>query len=80
MNQELLHYFPDLGMSTPYVLNARCLPHLHELKPAHVSSYSLMLNGAVPLAATVCVCTHAPLDFVADTSAVEETSGELELF
>jgi hypothetical protein len=80
MNQELLHYFPDLGMSTPYVLNARCLPHLHELKPALVSSYSLIFNGAVPLAATVCVCTHAPLDFVADTSAVEETSGELELF
>jgi hypothetical protein len=56
------------------------LPHLHELKPALVSSYSVVLNGAVRLAATVCVCTHAPLDFVADTSAVEETSGELELF
>lgn len=80
MNQELLRYFPDLGMSTPYVLGARCLPHLRELKPALVSSYSVVLNGAVRLAATVCVCTHAPLDFVADTSAVEETSGELELF
>ncbi|KAA1011757.1 hypothetical protein FVF58_14800 [Paraburkholderia panacisoli] len=80
MNQELLRYFPDLGMSTPYVLNARCLPHLHELKPALVSSYSVVLNGAVRLAATVCVCTHAPLDFVADTSAVEEASGELEMF
>ncbi|MFL9965723.1 hypothetical protein PQR02_32820 [Paraburkholderia sediminicola] len=80
MNQELLRYFPDLGMSTPYVLNAGCLPHLHELKPALVSSYSVVLNGAVRLGATVCVCTHAPLDFVADTSAVEEASGELELF
>ena len=80
MNQELLRYFPDLGMSTPYVLNARCLPHLHELKPALLSSYSITLDGSVRLAATVCVCAHAPLDFVADTSAVEETSGELELF
>jgi hypothetical protein len=80
MNQELLRYFPDLGMSTPYVLNARCLPHLHELKPALLSSYSVVLNGDVRLAATVCVCAHAPLDFVADTSAIEETSGELELF
>lgn len=80
MNQELLRYFPDLGMSTPYVLNARCLPHLHELKPALLSSYSVVLNGDTRLAATVCVCAHAPLDFVADTSAVEETSGELELF
>ncbi|MFM0718637.1 hypothetical protein PQQ73_20110 [Paraburkholderia strydomiana] len=80
MNQELLRYFPDLGMSTPYVLNAHCLPHLHELKPALLSSYSVVLNGDVRLAATVCVCAHAPLDFVADTSAIEETSGELELF
>jgi hypothetical protein len=80
MNQELLRYFPDLGMSTPYVLNARCLPYLHELKPALLSSYSITLGDSVRLAATVCVCAHAPLDFVADTSAVEETSGELELF
>ena len=80
MNQELLRYFPDLGMSTPYVLNARCLPHLNELKPALLSSYSVTLNGSVRLAATVCVCAHAPIDFIADTSAVEETSGELELF
>ncbi|WP_454874476.1 hypothetical protein [Paraburkholderia xenovorans] len=80
MNQELLRYFPDLGMSTPYVLNARCLPHLHELKPGLLSSYSVTLNGTVRLAATVCVCADAPLDFVADTSALEETGGELELF
>ena len=33
MNQELLRYFPDLGMSTPYVLSARCLGHLPALKP-----------------------------------------------
>jgi hypothetical protein len=80
MNQELLRSFPDLGMSTPYVLDARCLPHLRELKPALVSSYSVVIDGAVRLAATVCVCTHAPLDIIADTSAVEEASGELELF
>jgi hypothetical protein len=80
MNQALLRYFPDLGMSTPYVLNARCLPHLHELKPGLLSSYSVTLNGTVRLAATVCVCAHAPIDFIADTGALEETSGELELF
>lgn len=80
MNQELLRYFPDLGMSTPYVLNARCLPHLHALKPALLSSCSITLDSNVRLAATVCVCAHAPLDFVADTSDVEDTSGELELF
>jgi hypothetical protein len=80
MNQELLRSFADLGMSTPYVLNAKCLPHLHELKPGLLSSYSVTLNGDVRLTATVCVCADAPIDFVADTSAIEETSGELELF
>ncbi|MGF6775216.1 hypothetical protein [Paraburkholderia sp. GAS334] len=80
MNQELLHYFPDLGMSTPYVLSARCLPHLEELKPGYLSSFAVTINGAVQLGATVCVCAHAPLDFIADVAAAEETSGELELF
>ena len=80
MNQALLHAFPDLGMSTPYVLDAQCLPHLRALKPGMLSSYSVTLNGSVQLAATVCVCANAPLDFIADVNAVEETSGELELF
>lgn len=80
MNQELLRDFPDLGMSTPYVLSARCLSHLQELKPALLASYSITIDGSVGLDATVCVCAYAPIDFVADTSTVEETSGELELF
>ena len=80
VNQDLLRYFQDLGMSTPYVLSARCLPHLEGLEPDYLSSYAITINGAVRLAATVCVCAHAPIDFVADMTAVEETSGELELF
>ena len=80
MNQELLQYFPDLGMSTPYVLSARCVPHLQELKPDYLSSYAITINQSVQIAATVCVCAHQPIDFVADVSAIEESCGELELF
>ena len=80
MNQELLSYFPDLGMSTPYVLSARCLPHLEELRPDYLSSYGITIRESVQLAVTICVCANAPIDFVADISAVEESSGELELF
>lgn len=80
VNQDLLRYFPDLGMSTPYVLSAHCLSHLEQLKPDYLSSYAITINGSVQLAATVCVCAHAPIDFVADMTAVEESSGELELF
>ena len=80
MNQDLLRYFPDLGMSTPYVLSARCLDHLEQLKPDYLTSYAMTINESVHLAATVCVCAHAQIDFVADVSAAEERSGELELF
>ena len=80
MNQELLNYFPDLGMSTPYVLSARCLPHLDELKPGYLASFAVTINGSVRFGATICVCADAPLDFIAEVNAVEETSGELELF
>jgi hypothetical protein len=80
MNHELLHYFPDLGMSTPYVLSARCLPHLEELKPDYLASYAITISESVRLAATVCVCADAPIDFTADVSNAEESTGELELF
>lgn len=80
VNQELLQYFPDLGMSTPYVLSARCVPYLETLKPGLLQTYSVTINDAVSLGATLCMCAHAPIDFTAETAVVEDTSGELELF
>jgi len=80
INQELLGYFPDLGMSTPYVLSARCVPHLMQLKPNHLASWDITLDGSVSLAATLCVCAHAPLDFNADVSVTQDSGGELEMF
>lgn len=80
VNQELIEYFPDLGMSTPYVLNARCMSYVEALKPDLLESYAVTINGTVSLGATICVCAHAPLDFVAEVSEVEDTGGELELF
>jgi hypothetical protein len=83
MNHQLVEYFPDLGMSTPYVLSGQCVPYLGQLKPDLLASYRVTVNGAVTLGATVCVCADAPLDFVAtvaDVSEVAESVGELELF
>jgi hypothetical protein len=80
VNQALLEYFPDLGMSTPYVLSARCVSYLEALKPDLVETYSVTINDSVALGATLCMCAHAPIDFVGGTSVVEDTSGELELF
>lgn len=81
MNQQLLEHFPDLGMSTPYALGSQCLPYLRELKPDHVKSYALTIDGTVRLGATLCICTRSPLDFVVAQSAeMHESAGELELF
>jgi hypothetical protein len=80
MNQQLVGHFPDLGMSTPYTLGGQCMAYLAELKPDHVARYDVSINGAVQIGATLCVCTRAPLDFVAQESAAEDTGGELELF
>lgn len=80
VNQELLQVFPDLGMSTPYMVSARCLPYLDALKPGYMAAYTVTINDAVRVAATVCVCTHAPLNFVADVRDEVESSGALELF
>lgn len=80
VNQELIQHFPDLGMSTPYVLSARCMPYMEALKPEFLASYAVSINDTVSLGATICMCAHAPIDFVAEAGVVEETSGELELF
>jgi hypothetical protein len=80
INQALQNHFPDLGMSTPYVLDARCVPHLSELDPAYLAAYEIQLGEAVRMGATICVCANAAIDFVADIAAAEESSGELELF
>jgi hypothetical protein len=83
MNHQLVEYFPDLGMSTPYVLSGHCVSYLGQLKPDFIASYRVTVNGAVQLGATVCVCADAPLDFVAtvaEVADVAESVGELELF
>lgn len=80
MNQSLVEYFPDLGMSTPYVLTNGSLAHWRELRPQHAAFYAMTIGATVNLAATVCVCANVPIDFVADGAMAEETSGELELF
>ncbi|WP_206997762.1 hypothetical protein [Trinickia mobilis] len=80
MNQQLVEYFPDLGMSTPYLLSSGCVPYLDQLKPDHVSSYRVMIGDSVRLGATLCLCADAPLDFAAKVSDTTESVGELELF
>jgi hypothetical protein len=80
MNQQLVAHFPDLGMSTPYELNSRCVDYIGELKPNHVWAYDVLVGGVARLGVTLCVCTKAPLDFRVDVVEETQSEGELELF
>lgn len=80
INQQLVEYFPDLGMSTPYQLNGACVPYLTELKPEYLAAFRVTIGANVQIGATLCVCASAPVDFVAHAAEVEESGGELELF
>ncbi|RQS98424.1 hypothetical protein [Burkholderia contaminans] len=80
INQALTASFPDLGMSTPYLLSGASIDFMHALSPDYVAAYDLTLDGDVRVGATLCVCANAPVDFHVPESAVMETGGELELF
>ncbi|WP_322088757.1 hypothetical protein [Burkholderia sp. BCC1999] len=80
INQALIAPFPDLGMSTPYLLSGASIDYLPALAPDHVAAYDLTLDGDVRVGATLCVCANAPVDFHLPEAAAVDTGGELELF
>ncbi|KWZ30933.1 hypothetical protein [Burkholderia anthina] len=80
INQALTAPFPDLGMSTPYLLSGASIDAMHALSPDYVAAYDLTLDGDVRVGATLCVCANAPVDFHVPETAAVESGGELELF
>ena len=80
MNRDLHNHFPHLGMSTPYLLESKCMPFLKELRPQHVAQHKIVINGSLTMHATLCLCAYAPMDFRVDMSAPEEETGGLEMF
>ena len=80
MNREFGEHFIHTGMSTPTLLSGACLPFLDELKPAHLARHRIVINDALVLHATLCLCAYAPIDFRVDAHAEAPATGELELF
>ena len=80
LNRDLSHHFPYLGMSTPNVLGRECIDYLDELDASYIRHFRVVVNDGVTFHASLCVCDFADIDFQVDTSAVEESHGELELF
>jgi hypothetical protein len=80
INRDLGNHFLHMGMSTPYLLEGRCITFLQALRPTCVSRYRISINDEVNLQATLCWSAYAPIDFKVETQLVAECTGELELF
>lgn len=86
VNQELGRHFPDLGMSTPYVLGGHSLAYIDSLQPDYradlVASISVAsIESAVTVGATMCLFTRVPIDFHAGEDVeMAGSDGALELF
>lgn len=79
LNRDLVSAFTHVGMSTPNIVDRRCVDYLDKLGADFVRHFEMHDAGGPPFAVTVCVNAFAPLDFTADFSEAEET-GELEMF
>ncbi len=80
INQDLVRHFPDLGMSTPYVLGAQSLRHVDSLKPDYRADFDVVIGTSVEMGVTMCLFTRVALDFVVGEDVTETSDGELELF
>ena len=80
MKRELGKHFPHTGMSTPYILEGKCLAFLDELEPTHTSRQRIVINDDISLHAALCLCAYTPIDFRVEAAAAVEQTGMLELF
>ena len=79
LNRDLVRFFPHVGMSTPNIIDRRCVAYLDKLGEGYVQHFVLLDAAGPPFAVTVCVNAFADLDFAGDFADAEET-GELEMF
>jgi hypothetical protein len=79
LNRDLVRFFPHVGMSTPNIIDRRCVEYLDKLGEGYVQHFVLMDAAGPPFAVSVCVNAFAELDFVGDFAQAEET-GALEMF
>lgn len=80
LNRELAHFFPNIGMSTPNILDKNCSSYLKMLNCGHIQHLRIDINNTVHFHASLCVCDYANLDFKVEITEEEASTGELELF
>jgi CheY-specific phosphatase CheX len=79
LNRDLARHFPHLGMSTPNIIDRRCVAYLDQLGQGHQQHFAVHQPDGPVFAVSLCVNAFGPLDFEGDFAAAEAT-GELELF
>jgi len=83
INQDLVKHFPDLGMSTPYLLSGPSLQHIGSLQADYRADFDVAIGDApAQLGITACMFASGMIDFtVSETVETEEADdGGLELF
>jgi len=81
INQDLVRHFPDLGMSTPYLLGGQSLRHVDSLRPDYRANFDVAIGTTVRVGVTMCMFTRVSVDFQLGQEIEEDSSeGELELF
>jgi hypothetical protein len=79
LNRDLARIFPHVGMSTPNIIDSRCVASLDKLGAGYLQHFALQQPDGPGFAISLCVNAFGPLDFAGDFAAAEET-GELEMF
>ena len=80
INRALALHYPHVGMSTPNVLESRCVHHITELNVGHVRHFRINIANKVSMHASLCICAFAEMDFEIGSEAEQPNNGELEMF
>lgn len=80
LNRDLGRFFPNIGMSTPNIIDKECSSYLNVLDCGHIQHFKVDINNSVHFHVSLCVCDYADLDFVLDVTEEDTSTGELELF
>lgn len=80
LSRDLSRTFPHIGMSTPNIIDKECSSSLGRLDCGHIQHFKLVVGRDKHFFVSLCVSEYADLDFVVDTTPVEVSNGELELF
>ncbi|MEI8170166.1 MAG: hypothetical protein WCG50_10860 [Rhodoferax sp.] len=79
LNRDLAHIFPHIGMSTPNIIDSRCITSLDKLGLGYLQHFEWDNPNGPQFGVSLFVNAFSELDFVGDFTQ-EESTGELEMF